>query len=105
MIVTFLYRIGEVTRYGKYIGYISDKYEEGLDIEIQTILYPYIKTYYHLTNPQEFMVGIMSYQRASYQYFSPEERNVFQLIFCNFNNENKELYIHGVQQRIADSVV
>ena len=94
MIVTFLYRVKDATYYGKYIGYISDNYEDGLDIEIQRIMYPYVKRYYHLTNQSEL------YQTESYTYFSSEESKVFQLLFCNFLNENKELYLHGEQQKL-----
>lgn len=98
MIVTFLYHVGNLTHYGKYIGYVSETYEDGLDIEIQRIVYPYVKDYYQLTNLSELKIGIMSYQSESYTYFSSEESKVFQLLFCNFSNENKELYLHGQKQ-------
>jgi len=98
MIITFLYRINDLTYYGKYIGYISDNYEDGLDIEIQRIIYPYVKEYYHLTHPSQLHIGILFYQSTSYTYFSSEECNVFQFLLCNFSNDNKELYLHGVQQ-------
>lgn len=101
MIVTFLYRIGDVTYYGKYIGYVSNHYEEGLDIEIQNILYPYVKDYYHLDSQSQLMIGILFYERDSYTYFSPEEAKVFQLLFCNFKNDDKELYLHGVYHSLS----
>jgi hypothetical protein len=104
MIVTFLYRVKDVTYYGKYIGYISDHYEDGLDIEIQRIMYPYVKNHYHLRNQSDFYVGIISYQTELYTYFSPEESKVFQLLFCNFSNEDKELYLHGEQQTLSSFV-
>lgn len=100
MIVTFLYRINDVTYYGKYIGYVSDDYEDGLDIEIQRIMYPYVQRYYQLTRETQLHIGILCYQSESYTYFSPEECNVFQFLLCNFSNENKELYLHGVQQSL-----
>jgi hypothetical protein len=100
MIVTFLYRIRDITYYGKYIGYVSDDYEDGLDIEIQRIIYPYLQHYYQLTQPSQVNIGILFYQSESYTYFSPEERNVFQFLLCNFSNTNKELYLHGVQQKL-----
>ena len=101
MIVTFLYSIGNSTYYGKYIGYVTDNYEDGLDIEIQRIIYPYVKTYYQLRNQSDLKIGILFYQRDSYAYFTPDECKVFQLLFCNFTNENKELYLHGVQQSLV----
>jgi hypothetical protein len=98
MIVTFLYRVNDVTYYGKYIGYVSDDYEDGLDIEIQRIIYPYLQHHYQLTHETQLHIGILCYQSESYTYFSPEERNVFQFLLCNFLNENKELYLHGIKQ-------
>ena len=99
MIVTFLYHVGNLTHHGKYIGYVSDTYDEGLDIEIQKTIYPYVKDYYQLTDQSQLKIGILFYQKDSYAYFSPEESKVFQLLFCNFPNEDKELYLHGVQQQ------
>lgn len=101
MIITFLYRINDITYYGKYIGYISDDYEEGLDVEIQRIMYPYVKNNYQLTSQSQLHIGILFYQKDSYTYFSPKECNVFQFLLYNFKNEDKELYLHGVQQRIS----
>lgn len=101
MIVTFLYRIRDITYYGKYIGYITDDYDDGLDIEVQKIIYPYIKEYYHIADPSELSVGILSYQRTSYEFFSSDECKVFQLLICNFSNkDDKELYIHGTKHNL-----
>lgn len=99
MIVTFLYRVNDITYYGKYIGYISDEYEDGLDIEIQRIMYPYVKNHYQLTHETQLHIGILFYQSSSYTYFSSEERNVFQFLLYNFPN-NKEWYLHGVEQSL-----
>jgi len=101
MIVTFLYSIGNSMHYGKYIGFVPDNYEDGLDIEIQRIIYPYVKDYYQLRSQSDVKIGILFYQRDSYAYFTPDESNVFQLLFCNFTNENKELYLHGIQQSLV----
>lgn len=98
MIVTFLYRVNDLTYYGKYIGYLSNDYEDGLDIEIQSIIYPYLKNHYQLTHETQLHIGILFYTSESYAYFSSEERNVFQFLLYNFSNDNKELYLHGVQQ-------
>ena len=95
MIVTFLYRIHETVYHGKYIGYISDDYEEGLDIEIRRIFYPIWKHAYSLQSISDVYVGILSYQRKEYEYFSEHEKYVFTSLYCNWDTES-EIFIDGV---------
>ena len=94
MIVTFLYRIQDRTYYGKYIGAISDDYEEGLDIEIQDIIFPILKGYHSLIDPSEIAVGILSAQRNGSDYYSEQEKNVFDFLFCKWSNQPVEIFLH-----------
>ena len=98
MIITFLYRILDSTHYGKYIGAVSDDYEEGLDIELRSILYPLIADHYFLEDPNELRIGILSAQRNGSDYYSEEEKNVFDLLYCNWSNQKGELFLHTIKK-------
>jgi hypothetical protein len=98
MIITFLYRILDSTHYGKYIGAVSDDYEEGLDIELRNILYPLIEDYYFLDDPSDLRIGILSAQRNGSDYYSEEEKHVFDLLYCNWSNQRAELFLHKIRQ-------
>lgn len=97
MIITFLFRIkyGETRYYGKYIGYASDDYDEGLDIELRSQLFPVLKKYYGLDEESDLQIGVLSHNRDGYDYFSEEEKNVFDLLYCNWSNQPRELFICG----------
>jgi hypothetical protein len=97
MIITFLYRILDSTRYGKYIGAVSDDYEEGLDIELRNILYPLVADHYFLKDPMEFQIGILSAQRNGSDYYSEEEKKVFDILYCKWSNQREEIFLHGIQ--------
>ena len=95
MIVTFLYRVGDGPRkYGKYIGYLSDNYEEGMDKELESVIWPLLGA----GNRDDFHIGILYYSREAYEYFSEDERLVFDFLYCNWSNEPKELFIDGKRQ-------
>ena len=95
MIVTFLYRVGNGPRkYGKYIGYLSDNYEEGMDKELESIIWPLLRA----GNQAAFHIGILYYSREAYEYFSEDERFVFDFLYCNWSNEPKELFIDGIRK-------
>jgi hypothetical protein len=98
MIITFLYRIFDSTHYGKYIGAVSDDYEEGLDIELRNILYPLIEDHYLLDNPRELRIGILSAQRNGSDYYSEEEKNVFDILYCKWSNQMAEIFLHGIRK-------
>ena len=97
MIITFLYRILDSVHYGKYIGAVSDDYEEGLDIELHGILYPLIADHYFLEDPSELRIGILSAQRNGSDYYSEEEKHVFDLLYCNWSNQRIELFLHKIK--------
>lgn len=104
MIISFFFRIkhGETRYYGKYIGYVSDDYDEGLDIELRHELYPILKTYYGLEEESDLQIGILSHQRDGSDFFSEEEKNVFDLLYCRWSNQPRELFIRGKQVEIKN---
>jgi hypothetical protein len=95
MIIAFIYRIADKIYHGKYIGYVSDDYDEGLDIELRKELYPVWKNTYPISKEEDVSIGIISYCRSGYEFFSENEKNVFDTLYCNWTNEPKELFIHG----------
>ena len=60
MIISFFYRIGEKLYHGKYIGYMSNDYDEGLDIEVLNMCYPIWKHAYSLQDESDVCVAIIS---------------------------------------------
>lgn len=104
MIITFLFRVkyGETRSYGKYIGYASDDYDEGLDIELRNTLFPVLKMYYGLEEESDLQIGILSHHRDGSDFFSEEEKNVFDLLYCKWSNQPRELFIGGKQIEIKN---
>jgi hypothetical protein len=100
MIITFFYKIKGEMYYGKYIGYVSDDYEEGLDIEVLNLFYPVWKRYYSLLCESDVSLGIVSYQRNGSDYFSENEKHVFHSLYCNWSNQEPELFLHGILHSI-----
>lgn len=95
MLVTFLYKIRDSTYYGKYIGAMSDSYDEGLDIEMRNLIFPLIRDVYSMDDPSELMVGILFSQRKDVDYYSESEKIVFDLLYCKWSNQTSELFLHG----------
>ena len=104
MIVAFLYRIGSVRYYGKYIGYLSDQYEEGLDHELKGVILPSLLSYYHISDPDLITIGIMSHQRLGSDYFSEDEKFTFDLLYCNWSNQTVEVFFDGKPYKIEPLV-
>jgi hypothetical protein len=95
MLITFLYKIRDSTYYGKYVGYMSDNYDEGLDIEMRNLIFPLIRDVYSMDDPSELMVGILFSQRKDVDYYSESEKIVFDLLYCKWSNQTPELFLHG----------
>ena len=95
MIITFFYRIGEKLYHGKYIGYMPTDYEEGLDIEVLNKFYPIWKQVYSLQDTADVCVAILSYQRNGNDYFSENEKYIFDTLYCNWTTQFVEIFIHG----------
>jgi uncharacterized pyridoxamine 5'-phosphate oxidase family protein len=96
MIITFIYKIKDdkTKYYGKYLGQITDKYEEGLDIELLNKIYPVLKDIYTLDTEDDISVGILGFNRDTYDYFSEKESDIFDLLYCNWSNQPKEIYLN-----------
>lgn len=97
MIVTFIYKLGQdnTKYYGKYIGYVSSDYEEGLDKEITSILYHIFEKEYGVKNIEDIVVGVLGFARDTYDYFSENEANIFDLLYCDWSNQEPEIYLNG----------
>jgi hypothetical protein len=100
MIVAFVYRIGSVKYDGKYIGYLTDQYEEGLDHELKRVILPSLLSYYHISDPDMIKIGIMSHQRLGSDYFSEDEKYAFDLLYCNWSNQTVEIFFEGNPYKI-----
>ena len=85
MIATFLYRIkgSSQRKYGKYIGKCP-VYEEGLDRALAEILYPVLQTKYDVTEVSDLFIGVLSVDRNTEDYFSEEEKHVFDMLYCQW---------------------
>lgn len=99
MIVTFLYRIktGEVVdRYfGKYIGRIVS-YEEGLDRCLVDTLYSLFQHLYpSIQDPMDISIGVLSVDRESKDYYSEEEKDIFDLLYCEWPVSPREVFFKG----------
>lgn len=97
MIVTFIYKIGQDTTkyYGKYIGYVSEEYEEGLDKEIQDKLYTIFEREYGIKNIEDILVGILGFSKGTSDFFSENESNIFDILYCNWPKQQPEIYLKG----------
>lgn len=97
MIVTFLYRIrNQPDRfYGKYIGR-SPVYEEGLDRALSSILLPVFQQVYpSVVEETDVFIGILSADRDGKDYYSEEEKSVFDLLYCQWPAAPVEVFFHG----------
>lgn len=96
MIITFIYKIknDNNTYYGKYLGYMSDDYEEGLDIELLSKIFHVLKEGYNVETCDDVNIGVLGFNRDTYDYFSEKEANIFDLLYCNWSNQPKEIYLN-----------
>ena len=102
MIITFIYKIKNSNLYdsnhkyyGKYIGYVSDDYEEGLDKELSNTLYTLFENHYSIKSIDDIVIGVLGFNRDTYDYFSENEANIFDLLYCDWSNQEPEIYING----------
>lgn len=97
MIITFIYKFkGDNQKYyGKYIGYMSDQYEEGLDKELANTLYSIFEKHYSITSMDDVVIGILGAYRETSDYFSENESNIFDLLWCDWTIGEPELYLDG----------
>lgn len=102
MIVSFIYRFKNdpTIYYGKYIGYVSNDYEEGLDKEMVNIIkYPLQKELESRNidpeDPSSITIGILGADRDIKDYFSETEKDIFNLLYCNWSNQPSEFFLNG----------
>jgi len=100
MIVTFLYRIrDDPLRHGKYIG-PCPIYEEGLDRALLDRLAPLFQQFYR-AEKSEVRIGVVSADREAKDYYSEEEKHVFDLLYCKWPAMEDELFVQGIRERLA----
>jgi len=103
MIVTFLYRIQGVTgrSYGKYIGK-APLYDEGMDRGMAEILFPLFHQLYpdQVKDSSDVSVGILFVDREAKDYYSEEERHVFDLLYCQWSTGPADLFVDGVSIKL-----
>ncbi len=99
MIVTFLFRIkGDSNRYyGKYIGKCPEEYTEGLDRCLAEQLFPFFQGAEpeRIMDHEDLSVGVLSAERDVKDYFSEHEKDIFDLVYCNWSNQPIEVYWKG----------
>lgn len=101
MIVTFIYKIKNSEKYyGKYIGQIRDNYEEGLDKEMLCKL-SNILNILNIENIDDISIGIIGFNRDTYDYFSEDEAKIFDLLYCDWSNQEPEIYINGKKMKLS----
>ena len=98
MTVTFIYKLyNENTVYfGKYIATVTDDYNVSLDHEIKSLIYPILKIEYKNLEKSDLQVGILFNLRQDYDYYSENEKNVFNLWYYESRKETK-IFLDGVQ--------
>ncbi len=96
-IVTFIYKHKNSTTkyYGKYIGYLSDDYEEGLDRELALLVYEVLKDALNLSDIDDLIIGILHCDRKISDYFSEKESQIFDLLYCKWSNQPIEVYLNN----------
>ena len=99
MIVTFLYRIKTsktTDRYfGKYIG-PCPVYEEGLDRSLVDILFPLFQSLYpSIQDQMDITIGVLSADREAKDYYSEEEKDIFDLLYCEWPLTPKDVFYQG----------
>jgi hypothetical protein len=94
MIVTFLYRVREdpTLHYGKYIG-PCPAYEEGLDRALLEIMTPLFQRFY---GEVVIRFGVLSVDREVKDYYSEEEKHVFDVLYCKWPVE-EEIFFQGAK--------
>lgn len=100
MIATFLYRIrnDSVLHHGKYVG-PCPLYEEGLDRALLEIFAPLFQEFYGVET-SEVHLGVLFADREAKDYYSEEEKFVFDLLYCKWPAMPDEIFLCGEERRI-----
>lgn len=99
MIVTFIYKNNKDENkvcYGKYIGFLNENYisQEGMDIELKNIMYEKFFKRFNL-ELDDIIIGILGFNRDTNDYFSEDEKYIFDLLYLNWSNQPIEIYFNG----------
>lgn len=99
MIATFFYRLpNDLTLYhGKYVG-PCPVYEEGLDRALLAILAPVFESVCGAVDGLH--LGVIAVDRESKDYYSEEEKHVFDLLYCKWPTMPDELFYQGMARRM-----
>lgn len=92
--ITFIYKKNDVVMHGKYIGYISDDYPDGLDKEILG----YISSYFiDVYDDYNIHIGITGIIDTHDHFFSDDEKNVFDFLYVGhpYGFGTPTVYVHG----------
>jgi len=107
MIITFIYKSkndpNQKIYHGKYIGILNQPYsnEEGMDVELKNIIYEKsLKKQFNLNSGAEsdidnIIIGILGFNRDTNDYFSENEKDIFDLLYLNWSNQPIEIYFNG----------
>jgi hypothetical protein len=100
MIATFLYRIrgDSVLHHGKYVG-PCPIYEEGLDRALLEIFAPFFQEFYGVET-SEVQLGVLSVDREAKDYYSEEEKYVFDLFYGKWPAMEEEVFFCGEAKRM-----
>lgn len=92
--VTFIYKINGVVMHGKYIGYISDDYSDGLDKAISNYISSYLIDVY---DSYDISIGILGVISTQDHFFSTDEKDVFDLLYIEHPSSfgTPTVYVHG----------
>ena len=102
MLATFLFRIrGHSERgYGKYIGKYPVHYEEGLDRALVRLLLPVFQRGYGVVDEDEVALAVLSMDRHPVDYSSEKEKDVLDVLYCEWSNEPAEIYVRGKAETV-----
>jgi len=99
MTVTFIYKINNdnTVYFGKYIGYITDDYDNSLDYEIKSMIYPILKTKYNNLQKSDLHTGILFHKKQEFDYYSENEKYAFNLWCCETNYDQKKIFLDNIE--------
>jgi len=102
MIITFIYKNkndpNQKIYYGKYIGFLNQPYsnEDGMDVELKNIIYEKsFKKQFNSEDIDNIIIGILGFNRDTNDYFSENEKDIFDLLYLNWSNQPIEIYFNG----------
>jgi len=99
MTVTFIYKINNdnTVYFGKYIGYITDDYNDSLDYEIKSMIYPILKTKYNNLQISDLHTGILFHKKQDFDYYSENEKYAFNLWCCETIYNQKKIFLDTIE--------